>query len=167
MGTSSRAGLAGVMACMATAAAVTPAAAIASAPTVPIGPPLYVLNNVLPFEAPTLSTGMPLPIPGAPNGPRYVKGKLLPTNMVPAVPVDSALPSTHVSTPLPNPLTSGNIGTPELVSPGSELRAATPGANLGAPINRPEPGHLPVLIMPSAGVSAPDIQGDPDATALF
>ncbi|WP_438293220.1 hypothetical protein [Streptomyces sp. HUAS TT7] len=165
MGITSRTGLAGVMACMATAAAVAPAAA--EVPAVPINIPLFVLNTALPIDAPTLRTGMPLPIPGAPNGPRYVKGKVLPTNMVPAIPFDSALPSTHISTPLPNPVTSGNIGTPELVSPGSELRAATPGADLGAPISRPEPGRLPDLTMPVAGVSAPAVQGDPDAAALL
>uniref|UniRef100_A0AAU2V7R4 Uncharacterized protein n=1 Tax=Streptomyces sp. NBC_00003 TaxID=2903608 RepID=A0AAU2V7R4_9ACTN len=166
MGITSRAGLASVMACMATAASVAPAAAIASAPYVPIAPPLRVLNTVLPFEAPTVNTGMPLPIPGAPNGPRYVKGKLLPTNMVPAIPFDTALPNTHIGTPLPNPLTAGSLETPELVSPESPLHAATPGANIGAPLGGPRAG-LPPLAMPAAGVSAPAVQGNPDATALL
>ncbi|MEV5282642.1 hypothetical protein [Streptomyces sp. NPDC051994] len=162
MGITSRAGLASVMACMATAAAVAPAVA---APTVPVTVPLYGLNAVLPFDAPTLDSGVPLPIPGAPKGPRYVKGNLLPKNMVPTIPVDSALPATEIGAPLPNPLSPDLIGTARLASPSSPLHATTPGAEIGAPISRPRSPGLPSLVMPEAGLAAPALQGDPAAIA--
>ncbi|MFI6687268.1 hypothetical protein [Streptomyces sp. NPDC050485] len=164
MGITSRVGLASVMAGMAAAAAVAPAAA---APVVPIAVPFYGLNAVLPFEAPTVNTGVPLMIPGPPNIPRHVKGKLLPENMVPSVPINSALPTTDIGAPLPAPLNSNLLGTAALVSPGSPLHAATPGADIGAPLAAPsrERIGMPALTMPNAGVSAPAVQGDPAATA--
>ncbi|MFG3285402.1 hypothetical protein [Streptomyces sp. NPDC048111] len=166
MGITSRAGLAGVLTCIATAAAVAPAAA---APAVPVNVPLGVLNTVLPFDAPTLHTGMPLPVPGAPDGPRYVKGNLLPHNMVPALPIESALPDTHIGTPLPDPLSGGTLGTPDLVSPGTALHTVTPGADLGAPLSEPRAAlfGLPAVTLPEAGLTAPAVQSAPGATATF
>ncbi|MFE4855666.1 hypothetical protein [Streptomyces sp. NPDC056670] len=166
MGITSRAGLAGIMACMATAAAVAPAAA---APAVPVTVPLGTLNTVLPFDAPTLHTGLPLPVPGAPDGPRYVKGNLLPHNMVPAIPVESALPNTQIDTPVPDPLSGRNLGTPALVSPDTTLHTITPGADLGAPLSEPRTAlfGLPAIVLPEAGVTAPALQGAPAATATF
>ncbi|MFF4182128.1 hypothetical protein ACFYZ9_02975 [Streptomyces sp. NPDC001691] len=166
MGISTRAGLASVMACMATAAAVAPAAA---APAVPVVVPLGALNTVLPFEAPTLSTGMPLPVPGVPDGPRYVKGNLMPKNMVPAVPIESAVPDTHLGAPLPDPLSSRVLGTPALISPDSALHVVTPGADLGAPLSQPRAAlfGLPAVTLPKAGLTAPAVQGAPAATASF
>ncbi|MER0446447.1 hypothetical protein ABR738_18080 [Streptomyces sp. Edi4] len=166
MGITSRAGLASVLTCIATAAAVAPAAA---APAVPVDLPLGGLNTVLPFDAPTVHTGMPLPVPGTPDGPRYVKGNLLPHNMVPAIPVETALPDTHIGTPLPDPLSPRNLGTPDLVAPGTGLHAVTPGADLGAPLSQPRAAlfGLPAVTLPEAGLTAPEVQGAPAAIATF
>ncbi|MCT9093072.1 hypothetical protein N4G70_30015 [Streptomyces sp. ASQP_92] len=166
MGITSRAGLASVLTCIATAAAVAPAAA---APTVPVDVPLGGLNTVLPFDAPTVRTGMPLPVPGTPDGPRYVTGNLLPHNMVPALPVETALPDTHVGTPLPDPLSPRTLGTPQLVAPDTALHVLTPGADLGAPLSQPRAGlyGLPAVTLPQAGLTAPAVQSDPAATATF
>ncbi|MFJ8310919.1 MULTISPECIES: hypothetical protein [unclassified Streptomyces] len=166
MGITSRAGLASVMACMATAAAVAPAAAT---PTVPVVVPLGYMNPVLPFDAPTMNAAFPVPLvmPGVPTPPRYVRGKLLPKNMVPSIPIESALPTTDIGAPLPAPLGSGPLGNAALASPGSVLHAATPGADIGAPLTAPNPERrgMPAFTTPAAGVIAPVVQGDPAATA--
>ncbi|MFK8906061.1 hypothetical protein [Streptomyces sp. YS-3] len=157
-----RAGLAAMMTCMATAAAVTPAAAGVSAP---VGVPLESLETVLPLEAPTVSTAVPIPVPGSPGGPRHVVGSLMPSPVLPALPITSEVPSTVVKAPLADPLTEDRIGAAAVTTPSSPLRAESPGAILDAPLTPPQAElfGLPELSEPQAGLLAPTLQGSPAA----
>ncbi|GAA0584962.1 hypothetical protein [Streptomyces crystallinus] len=157
-----RAGLAAMMTCMATAAAVTPAAAGVSAP---VGVPLEALETALPIDAPTVSTGVPIPMPGSPGGPRHVVGSLMPSPVLPALPVTSEVPSTLVKAPLADPLTEDKLGAAAVTTPSSPLSAKSPGAILEAPLTPPQAElfGLPALSEPQAGLLAPTLQGSPAA----
>ncbi|MFF1481558.1 hypothetical protein ACFVYD_29090 [Streptomyces sp. NPDC058301] len=157
-----RAGLAAMMTCMATAAAVTPAAAESS---VPVAVPLEGLETVLPFESPTVSTGVPMPMPGSPGGPRHVVGSLMPSPVLPRLPVTTEVPSTPLKAPLADPLTDDKLGSAALTTPSAPVRAESPGAILGAPVTPPQAEllGLPGLGEPQAGVLAPTLHGSPAA----
>lgn len=160
-----RGSLAAVMACMATAVAATPAVAGTS---VPVTLPLESLETVVPLEAPALRAGVPVPVPGAPDAPRHVTGRLLPEGVVPAVPFTSELPQTLLELPVENPLGEGNLGVARAASEGSDLKLTGPGASLGAPLSAPRP-HLfgqPEPTMPEAALITPVLQGDPAADLL-
>lgn len=162
MGITSRAGLASVMACMATAAAVAPAVA---APTVPVTVPLYGLNAVLPFDAPTLDSGVPLPIPGAPKGPRYVKGNILPKNMVPTIPVDSALLSHRDRCAAAQPAEPGPDRHRPARQPQLPAARHDSGRRHRCPDQPTALAGAALLVMPEAGLAAPALQGDPATIA--
>ena len=156
-----RAGLAAMMTCMATAAAVTPAAAGSS---VPVVVPLEGLDAALPFESPSVSTGVPIPMPGSPGGPRHVAGSLTPSPLLPTLPVTTELPSTLLKAPLSDPITDEKLGSAAVTSPSSPLRAESPGAILKAPLTPPQ-GRLfglPALSDPQAGLLAPTLHGAPE-----
>ncbi|MFG2143303.1 hypothetical protein ACGFRG_03775 [Streptomyces sp. NPDC048696] len=157
-----RAGLAAMMTCMATAAAVAPAAAGQS---VPVVVPLEGLETALPLDAPTVSTGVPIPMPGSPGGPRHVVGSLMPAPLLPSLPVTTELPSTLLKAPLKDPLTDDHLGSAALATPESPVRAESPGAVLGAPLTPPkaELFGLPALDEPHAGLLAPTLHGSPAA----
>ncbi|MFD9789967.1 hypothetical protein ACFWXK_03350 [Streptomyces sp. NPDC059070] len=157
-----RAGLAAMMTCMATAAAVAPAAAESS---VPVEVPLGGLNTVLPFESPTVSTGVPLLTPGSPEGPRHVVGSLVPKPLLPTLPVTTELPSTLLKAPLTDPITDEKLGSAALTTPSSPIRAESPGAILDAPLTPPQANlfGLPAVEEPQAGLLAPTLQGTPAA----
>ncbi|MEU0375284.1 hypothetical protein ABZ070_35090 [Streptomyces sp. NPDC006283] len=161
-----RGSLAAVLACMATAVAAAPAVA---GTTVPVGLPLEALETAVPVEAPKLSTGVPVPVPGAPDGPRYVTGNLLPQNTVPTVPIAGELPRTLLEVPVENPVGEGNLGVAQAVSEESDLKLASPGATLGAPLSQPagEGLGLPEPTLPQAALIAPALQGAPTAGLLF
>ncbi|WP_432124419.1 hypothetical protein [Streptomyces sp. C10-9-1] len=161
-----RGSLAAVVACVASAATGAPAVAAGS---VPVTVPLESVEAALPVEAPSLSTGVPVPVPGAPETPRHTTGNLLPDHTLPAVPFAGQLPETLVELPVDNPLGEGELGVVRAVTEASDLRLSSPGASLGAPLTQPGPGSFgqPEPTMPEAGVIAPVLQGAPAAALLL
>ncbi|WP_251060226.1 hypothetical protein [Streptomyces sp. ISL-100] len=151
---------------MATAAAASPAAAGTSAP---VDLPLERLERVLPVEAPELRTGVPVPVPGVPDGPRYVTGRLLPEKTLPAVPFTAELPETEVGLPVKDPLGEGNLGALRAVSEASELMLKAPGATVGAPLSAPGEhlSGLPEPVLPELGVAPPMLRGTPAAVLIM
>lgn len=151
-----------MMTCMATAAAVTPAAAGSS---VPVAVPREGLETKLPFESPAVSTGVPIPVPGSPGGPRHVVGSLMPSPLMPALPVTSELPSTLVKAPLTDPLTDEKLGSAALTTPSSPLRAEGPGrsSTRRSARRRPSCSGCPRWMSPQAGLLAPTLRGAPTA----
>lgn len=161
-----RGSLAAVMACMATAVAATPAVAVEP---VPVTVPLESLETVLPLEAPALSTGVPVLVPGVPDGPRHVTGRLLPESTVPTVPFTGELPKTLLELPVENPLGEGNLGVARAASQASDLKLTAPGASLGAPLSEPR-AHLfgqPEPTLPQVALITPVLQGTPAADLLL
>ncbi|MFE5535567.1 hypothetical protein [Streptomyces sp. NPDC056492] len=150
------------MTCMAAAGAATPAVA----DSVPVGVPLDAVKTTLGVDAPRVATGVPVPVVGAPEAPRFHKGDLLPSPVLPVVPITTELGSTLVGTPVPNllgdPKTDGE-GTVE--SPATNLLARTPGAIVGAPLTMPDGGNygIPNLTTPKLGLTAPEVIGAPTA----
>ncbi|MEV6840934.1 hypothetical protein AB0N17_41765 [Streptomyces sp. NPDC051133] len=136
--------------------AAGPAAAVG---TVPVPVPLEGVSDSLGMEVPRAGLELPLPTPGAPAGPRYVTGRLVPDRTLPQMPVDGALPGADVRAPLPRLLGDGfdHVGVD---APASGLRTLGPGANVDAPLTQPDPDNfgLPNLKLPQAGVVAPVLQ---------
>ncbi|MEU1280178.1 hypothetical protein [Streptomyces sp. NPDC005805] len=163
--------LAAVVACVASAvgASAMGAAPAAAAGSVPVTVPLESVEAALPVDAPALSTGVPVPVPGAPEGPRHVTGNLLPENTLPAVPLTAEVPGTLLELPVENPLGEGNLGVAQVVSEASDLTLASPGASLGAPLTQPRPELLgqPEATLPEAGIVAPVLRGAPAAELLL
>ncbi|MEU5768756.1 hypothetical protein [Streptomyces asoensis] len=162
---STRGTLAAVVTCVAAAAAAaasaTPAAAIG---TVPVPVPLDGVEKSLNVELPRLGAELPLPTPGAPEGPRFVEGRLLPERVVPQLPVAAGLPGVGLRAPLPEVLGSdfNHLG---LDAPASDVRTLGPGLTLDAPLTAPNPDRfgLPDLQLPAAGVLTPVLQAVPGA----
>ncbi|MER5430601.1 hypothetical protein [Streptomyces sp. NPDC002588] len=157
--------LAAVLTCVAAAAAsataVTPAAAVG---TVPVPVPLDGVEKSLDVELPRIGGEIPLPTPGAPEGPRYAEGRLIPERAVPQLPVSGGLPGAGVRAPVPETLGNGfnHVG---LDAPASDLRTLGPGVALDAPLTAPNPDNfgLPDLKPPQAGVLTPVLQTAPGA----
>ncbi|MFI8104854.1 hypothetical protein [Streptomyces sp. NPDC086023] len=162
MNKTARGSLAALMTCMATAAAVSPALA---AEHVPVDVPLEALEVPLGMQTPHLATGLPVPVPGIPEGPVHHTGEMLPNPVLPAVPLTGELAPTLASTPVPDLLGTGKNGEAKLAAPASDLVAKTPGAVVGAPMLLPDGDHfgLPALTKPQLGILAPVLQGDPGA----
>lgn len=143
------------------AACASPAAAIG---TVPVPVPLDGVEKSLNVELPTIGGEIPLPTPGAPEGPRFVEGRLIPERVVPQLPVAAGLPGLGVRAPLPEVLGDqfNHVG---LDAPASDLRTLGPGLTLDAPLTAPNPEHfgLPDLKLPEAGVLTPVLQAVPGA----
>ncbi|MGX1883373.1 hypothetical protein [Streptomyces sp. NPDC055287] len=154
------------MACLATAAAVSPAAAGTS---VPVDLPLESLQTVLPVQAPELRTGVPVPVAGVPDGPRHVTGRLLPENALPAVPFTAELPDTKLVLPVEDPLGEGRLGALGAVSEASDLALTAPGASVGAPVSAPREHLLgrPEPVLPQVALITPVLQGTPAAALLM
>lgn len=160
------------MACVATAVAASPAAAgtsVPQVPSVPVSLPLEHLETVLPVQTPDLRTGVPVPVTGVPDGPHHAAGRLLPEKALPAVPFRAQLPETKAELPVKDPLGKDNLGVVGAVSEASDLKLATPGASVGAPVSAPRRHRrgLPELVMPEVGLAAPMLQGTPNATLLM
>ncbi|MFE9254236.1 hypothetical protein [Streptomyces sp. NPDC006879] len=162
MNITARAGLAALMTCMAAAVAATPAVAGES---VPVGVPLDGLEIPLGTELPEVGTGVPVLMPGVPDGPTYHTGELVPNPVLPAVPLTAGLPPLLAQGALPDVLAHGPEGDAELTAPASDLVTRSPGVVLGAPLSAPRPQNmgLPDLVMPKLGVLTPALQGAPDA----
>ncbi|MEU8838451.1 hypothetical protein AB0D97_04850 [Streptomyces roseus] len=150
------------MTCMAAAGAATPAVA----DSVPVGVPLDAVKTTLGVDTPRVATGVPVPVVGAPEAPRFHKGDLLPNPVLPVVPITTELGDTLVGTPVPNllgdPKTDGE-GT--LEAPATRLLARTPGAVVGAPLTMPDGSNygIPNLTTPKLGLTAPEVIGTPAA----
>lgn len=86
----------------------------AVAQSVPVDVPLDAVKATLGVDTPRVGTGVPMPVVGAPESPRFHKGNMLPTPLLPSVPVGTELGSTLVTSPVPNLL-----GKPETDGEGS------------------------------------------------
>ncbi|MEV0989475.1 hypothetical protein [Streptomyces sp. NPDC049949] len=150
------------MTCMAAAGAATPAAA----GSVPVGVPLDAVKTTLGVDTPRVATAVPMPVVGAPEAPRYHSGDLLPSPILPVLPVSTELGDTLVGAPVPNllgdPKTDGE-GT--LESPATNVLTRTPGAIVGAPLTMPDGSNygIPNLTTPKLGLTAPELVGTPAA----
>ncbi|MFD8974313.1 MULTISPECIES: hypothetical protein [unclassified Streptomyces] len=153
----SHAGMGILMTALASAALAAPAAAVEA----PVIVPLQGLEPVLPMDAPTVATGVPVPVPGAPTG--FQKGLgALPDVALPSVPLTGTLPKTVVDAPLPEVLDGSDLGRALLSSPHSDLKAATPGAVVGNPVEAPRGNGLaglPDLTKPQVGLLTPVLSG--------
>lgn len=150
----SHAGLGLLATALASAVMATPAAADA-----PVVVPLQGLEPVIPMDAPTIATGVPTPVPGAPTGFQEGVGSL-PDLTLPRIPLDSTLSETDIAAPLPELLRDSRPGTAALTSPRSEMKAVTPGATLGNVVRTPQAGHiLPGFEAPEVGLLTPALNG--------
>ncbi|UQX03519.1 hypothetical protein [Streptomyces sp. RerS4] len=150
------------MTCMAAVGAASPAVADA----VPVDVPLDAVETTLGVAAPRVATAVPMPVVGAPEAPRHHTGDLLPTPLLPVVPIATELGATRIASAVPNlagaPETDGE-GSVE--SPASTLLARSPGAIVGAPLSMPDGGNfgLPNVVTPKLGLTAPELIGAPSA----
>ncbi|MDT9700199.1 hypothetical protein [Streptomyces sp. P17] len=141
------------------AAAVASAAPAAAVGTVPVPVPLDGVEKSLNIELPKLGGEIPVPMPGAPEGPRYVEGRLIPERVIPQLPVTGGLPGVGLRAPLPHIL-GDDFDHVGVNAPASDLRTLAPGLTLDAPLTPPNPENfgLPELKLPEAGVLAPVVQ---------
>ncbi|MFJ1974861.1 hypothetical protein ACIO93_40245 [Streptomyces sp. NPDC087903] len=148
----------GVAAVGATAA---PAAALG---TVPVPVPLDGAEKALNLELPVIGGELPMPMPGLPDQPRYVEGRLIPEPVIPQVPLDGGLPGAGLRAPLPHVLGDG-FDHVAVGVPAADLRTLSPGLTLDAPLTAPNPDNygLPAVQLPQAGVLAPVLQTVPGA----
>lgn len=157
-----RGSFAALMTCMAAAGAATPAVA----ESVPVGVPLEAVETTLGVETPRVATGVPVPVVGAPEAPRFHSGDMLPASLLPAVPIATELGNTLITSPVPNLLGEPETdGEGSLDAPATTMRARTPGAILGSPLTMPDGSNfgLPNLTMPKLGLIAPELVGAPTA----
>ncbi|MFL4904215.1 hypothetical protein ACJ6WF_13775 [Streptomyces sp. MMS24-I2-30] len=140
--------------------AATPAAAVG---TVPVPVPLDGVEKSLHAPMPKLAVELPMLMPGAPEGPRYAGGQLLPARTLPRLPIGGSLPGAGLQAPLPKAL--GGFDQLRADAPASGIRALTPGLSADAPLTAPNPDAfgLPGLKLPQAGVVAPVLRGVPTA----
>lgn len=92
-----RGSIAALMTCMAAAGAATPAVAS----SVPVGVPLEAVETTLGVPVPHIATAVPVPVVGAPEAPRHHKGDMLPTPLLPVVPIATDLGATKLTSPCP------------------------------------------------------------------
>lgn len=161
MKSTTRGTLAAVLLAAAGAVGAAPAAA---AGTVPLPVPLDGAEQALGMELPKLGGELPLPTPGAPDGPRYVEGRLLPDRALPQLPIESGLPGLGLRAPLPHIL-GDDFDHVGVDAPATDLRSLGPGATLDLPLTPPNPDNfgLPDLKLPEAGVVTPLLQAVPGA----
>ncbi|MFJ6723480.1 hypothetical protein ACIQPQ_01035 [Streptomyces sp. NPDC091281] len=163
MKSTTRGTLAALLTCVAAAAgaAATPAAA---AGTVPVPVPLEGVEQSLQMELPEIDAEVPLLAPGAPDGPRYVEGRLIPDRAVPQLPLDAALPGLDLRAPLPEVL-GDDFNHLGVDAPAAGLDTLAPGLTVDLPLTAPDPGNfgLPAPKLPQAGVLAPALHGVPAA----
>ncbi|MER5947649.1 hypothetical protein ABT127_16470 [Streptomyces sp. NPDC001904] len=148
--------------CLAAAAGATPAVASAN---VPIEVPLGGVESALHTDLPELSTEAPVPVPGAPEGPRYSQDHVLPQNALPRLPMSTELPATEVGTAVPQLLPTERTDRVGLSTEGTPVRTLTPGASVNPPLSGPRPDRLglPEVSAPQAALGTPDVQARPGA----
>lgn len=148
----------GTLAAVVTGLAATVGAAgpAAAAGTVPVPVPLGGVSQALDMEVPRLRAEVPLIKPGAPEGPRYVTGRLLPDRTLPQLPVSGGLPGLDGRAPLPR-LMGDDFDHLDVNAPAGDVRALAPGLALDAPLTAPDADRfgLPSTKLPQAGVLAP------------
>ncbi|MFD9335553.1 hypothetical protein ACFWBF_14280 [Streptomyces sp. NPDC060028] len=157
-----RGSIAALMTCMAAAGAATPAVADA----VPVGVPLDAVKTTLGVDTPRVATGVPVPVVGAPEVPRHHTGDMLPTPLLPTVPIATELGNTLVTSPVPNLLGRPETdGEGSLDAPATTMHTRTPGAVIGSPLTMPDGSNfgLPNVTAPKLGVIAPELTGAPTA----
>ncbi|MEU6662499.1 hypothetical protein [Streptomyces sp. NPDC046821] len=150
--------------CLAAAGAGA-APAAASGGQVPVPVPLNGVENALHVKAPELSTGVPVPLPGRPEAPRFTTGHMLPQPLLPAVPLSTELPATRVVAPLSDLTGDHKIDHLGLATPGSPVQTATPGASVNPPLSGPRADRmgLPDVALPQAGLESPLLKTTPGA----
>ncbi|WP_353943742.1 hypothetical protein ABII15_20295 [Streptomyces sp. HUAS MG91] len=148
--------------CIAAAAGATPAVASAN---VPVEVPLGGVESALHMDVPELSTAVPVPMPGAPEGPRYSQDHVLPQHALPRLPVSSELPATDADVPVPQLLPSERTDRLGLSTEGTPVHTLTPGASVNPPLSGPRPERLglPEVSAPQAALGTPDVQAEPGA----
>lgn len=141
------------------AAAVAAAAPAAAVGTVPVPVPLDGVEKSLNIELPKIGGEVPVPMPGAPDGPRYVEGRLIPERVIPQLPVTGGLPGVGLRAPLPH-LLGDDFDHVGVHAPASDLRTLAPGLTVDAPLTPPNPDNfgLPEPKLPQAGLLAPVLQ---------
>ncbi|MFF5444199.1 hypothetical protein [Streptomyces sp. NPDC012888] len=154
-----RGSIAALMTCVAAGAAIGPAAA----ESVPVGVPLDAVETALGVDAPRMGTAVPVPLVGAPEAPVHHKGDLLPTPLLPVVPVGADLGRTLVTTPVPNLLGSEKTDGEGSVESATTLLAKGPGAAVGAPLTMPDGSNfgIPNVVAPELGLITPELTGAP------
>ncbi|WP_348541688.1 hypothetical protein [Streptomyces sp. MZ04] len=147
------------------AAATASAAPAEAAEHAPVAIPLNGLEWALETQAPELSTGVPVPMPGKPDRPEVGEGRLLPGRALPQVPIGTALPATRVTAPLSDVLGDAGLEQLDVTAPESDVDTSTPGASLDAPLTGPQPDHfgLPGTKLPQAALHAPLLRTQPGA----
>lgn len=143
------------------AATATPAAAVG---TVPVPVPLGGAETALGMKLPKVGGELPVPTTGTPEGPRFVRGRLLPQGVVPRLPVHGGLPGLDAHAPLAHLLDDGSDHV-DVDAPASDVRALTPGLAVDGPLTGPKGGHagLPGLKLPELGVAGPVLRTAPAA----
>ncbi|MBG0855168.1 hypothetical protein I2W78_25810 [Streptomyces spinoverrucosus] len=166
MKSTTRGTLAAVLTCV--AAAATGAATASPAAAFPVPVPLEGAETALGVELPQIGAEIPTPKPGAPEGPRYVEGRLLPERALPQLPVNGGVPGAGVRAPVPHIL-GDDFDHAGVSVPASDLRALAPGVNVDAPLTGPtrERYGLPHLKQPQLGVLAPTLQTAPGANLVM
>ncbi len=157
-----RGSIAALMTCMAAAGAATPAAAS----SVPVGVPLDAVKTTLGVDTPRVGTGVPVPVVGAPEAPRFHKGDMLPTPLLPVVPIGTDLGGTLVTSPVPNLLGEPETdGEGSVEAPATRLLTRTPGVVTGGLLTMPDASNsgIPNLAAPELGLTAPELTGAPSA----
>ncbi|MEU6915995.1 hypothetical protein ACFY78_38935 [Streptomyces olindensis] len=164
MKSTTRGTLAAVITCVAAAAGAATATPAAAVGTVPVPVPLGGAEKALNVELPEATGELPVPMPGSPDGPRYVEGRLIPERAIPQLPVHGGLPGADLRAPLPHILGAGfdHIGVD---APASDLRTLAPGVSVDAPLSSPNADGfgLPQPQLPQVGVLAPVVQAVPTA----
>ncbi|MEV0092650.1 hypothetical protein [Streptomyces sp. NPDC050738] len=144
---------------LATFGFATPAAAVQA----PVVVPLQGLETALPMDAPTVRTGIPIPIPSEPS-PLRTRAMQHPDPALelPQTPITSDLPTTVLEAPMPQGFDGEDLGSARVTSGGSPMAAKTPGLAVGRPFALPhgESLGLPELDDPQAAILAPALQGD-------
>lgn len=156
-----RGSIAALMTCMAAAGAASPAAA-----DVPVGVPLEGVESTLGIDAPRVATGVPVPVVGAIDAPRFHTGELMPERTLPTVPLDLGLGRTLVASKVPNALgPEKKDAEGSLEAPATTMAARGPGAVLGLPLTAPDASNygLPNVTLPKLGVVGPELVGEPSA----
>ncbi|MFG3099453.1 hypothetical protein ACGFZL_02790 [Streptomyces sp. NPDC048182] len=154
----------GTLAAVVTGIAAAVGATATPAAAVPVPVPLGGAETALGMELPEVAGELPVPVPGAPDGPRYVAGRLLPDRTLPQLPVDGGLPGADVRQPLPRVL-GDQFDHAALDAPATEVRTLAPGLSLDAPLSAPDPDGfgLPTTRLPEAAVLTPLVQTVPTA----
>ncbi|MGW0087307.1 hypothetical protein [Streptomyces sp. NPDC003393] len=139
----------------------TPAAARG---TVPVLVPLGGAETALGMELPEVGGELPVPTTGTPEGPRFVRGRLLPENVVPRLPVRGGLPGLEARAPLAHIIDDG-FDHVAVHAPASDVGALAPGLSADGPLTAPEPAGagLPGLRLPELRLVGPVLRTAPSA----